>query len=152
MPNGRSESDQFSWGPWPEEGELAVFWLSPSNSRLAILLVKHRNPNHPYKMAPLACTLRNRALFRLAGISAQSARAFSTSFVSRKDTSGLKKLFDSAEQAVSDIPSGSTILSGGEERICRLLYELERWHECRLVFRMTPGDCSARSETWSKGD
>lgn len=57
--------------------------------------------------------IRTLALTRVAALSA-SKRGFSSSFTRYKDTQGLKKLFDSAEEAVADVPSGAVILSGGE--------------------------------------
>lgn len=53
---------------------------------------------------------RIRTLARVAG---PLRRGFATSLAARKDTQGLKKLYNSADEAVADIPSGSTILSGG---------------------------------------
>lgn len=43
-------------------------------------------------------------------------RSFATSLPSRKETTGLKKLYGSAEEAVADIKGDSILLSGGEPR------------------------------------
>lgn len=60
-----------------------------------------------------ATSFRIRTLARVAG---PLRRGFATSLARGKDTRGLKKLYDSADEAVADIPSGSTILSGGTYR------------------------------------
>ena len=43
-------------------------------------------------------------------------RSFATSLGRFKDVQGLKKLYDSAEEAVADVQSRSVILSGGGTR------------------------------------
>lgn len=58
----------------------------------------------------MSSAFRVRTLARVAG---PLRRGFATSLARGKDTQGLKKLYNSADEAVADIPSGSTILSGG---------------------------------------
>lgn len=60
-------------------------------------------------------SFRIRTLARVAG--PLQRRGFATSFARYKDTKSLRKLYDSADEAVADIPSGSTILSGGEQAV-----------------------------------
>lgn len=70
-------------------------------------------------MAMLTANLRIRTLARLASpsmaplLQQTQIRGFASSFARFKDTQGLKKLYDSASEAVADVPSGATILSGG---------------------------------------
>lgn len=53
---------------------------------------------------------RVRTLARVAG---PLRRGFATSLARGKASPSSKKLYSSADEAVADIPSGSTILSGG---------------------------------------
>lgn len=52
---------------------------------------------------------------RFAHPAARSIRLFSSSAAVRADVSGMKKLYDSADEAVADVRSGSTVLSGGAQ-------------------------------------
>lgn len=68
----------------------------------------------PSSTTMASTAFRVRTLARVAG---PLRRGFATSLARGKNTQGLKKLYDSADEAVSDIPSGSTILSGGASSI-----------------------------------
>jgi hypothetical protein len=95
----------------PEDKQASIPCYSRFSELYCFLLLFHHRPVFSSIMSSAA--FRIRTLARVAG---PLRRGFATSLARGKDTKSLKKLYSSADEAVADIPSGSTILSGGASK------------------------------------